>query len=452
MKKLLVLLIMGAFASPQSFAAPGMTYIFRVSAPGVAAPPAVPVATPVGRAALSATTQDFGTQYLNTTSAARTITLTNDGSAPLTVSSVVLGAGGGGYVVSNTCGAPLAPGSSCNIAVTFRPTVEGTFPRDILVSTDAASSPSVIALTGVGAPAPVGRVALSATTQDFGTQYLNTTSAPRNVTLTNDGNAPLTVSSVVLGTGAGGYVVSNTCGAPVAPGATCNIAVTFSPTVSGTFPRDITVTTDAATPTSLISLTGVGAPAPDPTPVALLASGFASGGNWASSITVSNSSINAAGTVWTVNARPSGHASKNMSLYSQPTAATGIRYAEVVITTNSSWVGMVGATDGANYGVALDGPGCSRAGTYVGECTTNNLGNWAGRRMGITMNYNTGVLTIQSNGTTVFTQTGVLKTQGYKIWLYDRDNPQSAVQRTFTLHNARSTWLHAPAGVLPFAP
>ena len=146
MKKLLALLIFAAFA-PASFA--GTSYSYRVFAPGLMTPPA-----PVGQVALSAPSLDFATQYLNTSSAVKKVTLTNDGNATLNVSSVALSAGAGGYSVSDNCSAALAPGGTCEISVTFMPTQAGSFSRDIVVTSNAVAVTSLIALTGIGAPPP----------------------------------------------------------------------------------------------------------------------------------------------------------------------------------------------------------------------------------------------------------------------------------------------------------
>src|SRR5262249_7562590 len=68
---------------------------------------------------------DFGNQVVQTSSEARTITLTNKGSATLIVSGIsISGASGADYAVEreDCTRAPIAPGSSCLIEVAFKPT------------------------------------------------------------------------------------------------------------------------------------------------------------------------------------------------------------------------------------------------------------------------------------------------------------------------------------------
>jgi fibronectin type 3 domain-containing protein len=96
----------------------------------------------------------------------------------------------------------------------------------------------------------------------FGNQNVNTTSAAQAITLTNTGNANLLVRGVSLvGSGAASFAQSNTCSAPVAPGANCTISVTFSPIAAGTLSSTLTIADNASNPHDvLISGTGVGGP------------------------------------------------------------------------------------------------------------------------------------------------------------------------------------------------
>src|SRR5207302_10087200 len=56
-------------------------------------------------------------------SAAQTVTVSNTGSAALTITSIVAS---GDFAASNTCGGSLAAGGNCSISVTLTPTASGT--------------------------------------------------------------------------------------------------------------------------------------------------------------------------------------------------------------------------------------------------------------------------------------------------------------------------------------
>jgi hypothetical protein len=90
----------------------------------------------------------FASQALNTTSAAKAVTITNTGSSPASLTSIVAS---GDYTMSSTCGTSIAAGASCTASVGFRPTASGTRTGALTITSNAANSPTTVALTGTGA-------------------------------------------------------------------------------------------------------------------------------------------------------------------------------------------------------------------------------------------------------------------------------------------------------------
>ena len=90
----------------------------------------------------------FASQALNTTSAAKAVTITNTGSAAASLTSMVAS---GDYTMTSTCGSSIAAGASCTANVSFRPTASGTRTGALTVSSNATNSPTTVALTGTGA-------------------------------------------------------------------------------------------------------------------------------------------------------------------------------------------------------------------------------------------------------------------------------------------------------------
>jgi len=88
----------------------------------------------------------FGYQAVGTTSAPLTLTLSNPGAAPLSLSSVV--AAGDFAVSDDGCGATLAVASSCVIEVTFTPTVAGPRSGTLVISSNSVGGAAVIPLSG----------------------------------------------------------------------------------------------------------------------------------------------------------------------------------------------------------------------------------------------------------------------------------------------------------------
>jgi centrosomal CEP192-like protein len=99
---------------------------------------------------------------------------------------------------------------------------------------------------------------LSPTSIPFNNQLVNTMSTAQTVTLTNGGNATLTLSIAITGTNSGDFSQSNTCGASVAAGANCSISVTFKPTATGNRAASVSITDNAAGSPQDVPLTGTG--------------------------------------------------------------------------------------------------------------------------------------------------------------------------------------------------
>ncbi len=203
---------------------------------------------------LSATTLAFGQQQINTTSPAQQITVRNTGNAPLTFTSIKVTAP---FMHTRTCPnstGSLAPGATCTISVAFRPTSKGAINGSLTITDDAGGSPRTIALRGVGAS-----VALSTSGFNFGTQVVNTSSAARSFTITNNGTLSLPIASIgISGAQAASFGRTHTCPTSLAVGASCTVSVMFKPTISGTNNATLNVVYNAKTTPRTVTLTGVG--------------------------------------------------------------------------------------------------------------------------------------------------------------------------------------------------
>lgn len=109
---------------------------------------------------------NFGTQNVGSTSAAQTITLTNSGTTVLNIASIVAN---GDFARTTTCGVLMAQAASCTVSVTFKPTTAGGKTGSLIITSNAASSPNAVSLSGTGtasgttcgklpSPAPVGDI------------------------------------------------------------------------------------------------------------------------------------------------------------------------------------------------------------------------------------------------------------------------------------------------------
>jgi YVTN family beta-propeller protein len=108
--------------------------------------------TPFGTApavTLSGATLVFGSQEVRSTSAAKTLTLTNTGYGPLSIASYsITGTNAADFAQTSTCGNALAAGASCTFSVTFTPVVAGD--RAATLNINDSIGLHTVALNGTG--------------------------------------------------------------------------------------------------------------------------------------------------------------------------------------------------------------------------------------------------------------------------------------------------------------
>ena len=187
----------------------------------------------------------------------QTVTVRNPGTATLTISQASLA--GAGYSVSGLA-TPLsvAPGGTASFNVGFAPASAGSFPGSLTLTSNAPTSPTAIALTGSGV-ASTYQLSANPTALSFGS-LTSGTSATQTVTLTNTGNAGVTISQIVAsGTG---FSLSS-IGLPVtlAAGQTTSFNVAFAPASASSVTGSVTVTSNAANSPLTLGLSGTGAAA-----------------------------------------------------------------------------------------------------------------------------------------------------------------------------------------------
>jgi hypothetical protein len=206
---------------------------------------------------LSPASLAFGNQSVGTTSTAQTVNLSNTGNAALSITSLtVKGTNGSSFAQTNTCSKSLAPGAKCTISVTFTPATSGSDTASLSITDNASGSPQTVSFSGRGAAA---LASFSPTSLAFGNQPVGMTSSVQAVTLSNTGNAPLSIASLALtGTNASDFDQSNTCGSSLAAGANCTIVVMFTPSVTGTEAASLSISDNSSGSPQTVSLSGAG--------------------------------------------------------------------------------------------------------------------------------------------------------------------------------------------------
>jgi Abnormal spindle-like microcephaly-assoc'd, ASPM-SPD-2-Hydin len=200
-----------------------------------------------GQPSLDPTTQDFGSEAIGFPSAAKTFTWTNNSSFTLRVTGV--SSTGDFAVTSNNCGTVLG-GATCQITVVYTPTALGPVTGTLSVTAQGFSQTS--ALTGTGTPG----YTLSGSTLAYGNLDIGA-AASQALTLTNIASGPLPTPPFVT---TGQYqVITSACGATIAAGASCQVSVTFAPTVTGPLNGTLSVNSNSLRYSGLsVALTGNG--------------------------------------------------------------------------------------------------------------------------------------------------------------------------------------------------
>jgi len=217
-------------------------------------------ATGAPEVTLSPPSLAFGTVLVDTSAPPETVTLTNTGLGTLTFGTdgiAITGADPGDYTQTNTCGSSVAPGASCTITVTFTPQANGSLPAQVTLTDNASTGTQTVALTGTGA---YPLLTLAPPSLGFGSVEVGYSSSKMTSTVTNSGVVTLTISKVSLsGSNPSEYSQTNNCKKSFAPGATCTITVTFSPTATGQQDASVTITDNTSSGSNTLNLTGTGA-------------------------------------------------------------------------------------------------------------------------------------------------------------------------------------------------
>ncbi len=205
----------------------------------------------------SAATITMPAVWYGSASQALTATYRNDGNQAMTLLSPGLVAPLS--VSSNTCAA-VAPGASCNLGVAVASNVPGNSSVQTFAPVGANVRPATtsVSWTTLTAVPHWNPTSLSFSNVEDGM------SASQNITLINDGDTSYNwaANSAIANAPSGFSFNSGACG-NVAPGANCNVVVTFSPTFGNLTYSGTGISMSAASyNTNTFSVTGTGITAP----------------------------------------------------------------------------------------------------------------------------------------------------------------------------------------------
>jgi arylsulfate sulfotransferase len=141
---------------------------------------------PAATLSLSGSSFDFGNNLVNNTVTKSVVTVTNTGSAPLTLNPSLTGDPGYSIAGTGTCGTQLAAAANCSVMVSYTPTTASapsnqTALLNLGIANLPSGTPQTVALTGNAATLPAGEV--TATNNPQVALYTLTLPFPGSVTV-----------------------------------------------------------------------------------------------------------------------------------------------------------------------------------------------------------------------------------------------------------------------------
>ena len=222
--------------------------------------------------AVSPATLAFGSVLAGDTSVAQTVTISNTGTADLSIASIIItGTNSTEFALATggTCGTTfpkvLAASTNCTQNVTFVPATVGAKAATLTIASNDLDTPTAsVPLTGTGISPDI---AVAPVAIDFDPEIVGDASPASEVTISNIGTAPLVVNSIVV-SGANAAMFARATGGTtpcasltptIAAGANCTVNVTFTPTSVGAKTASLDIASnDGDTPTANVPLTGTG--------------------------------------------------------------------------------------------------------------------------------------------------------------------------------------------------
>ena len=188
------------------------------------------------------------------TSNSQTFTLSNPGSAGVTISQASI-AGSGFSVSGLTTPVTIPVGNSATFNAVFTPAATASVIGNISIVSNAPTSPTSVSLSGSGVVATL-TLGVSPTSLSFGHVSVGSSSS-QNITVTNTGNSNVTISSITS-SGAGFSASGVSANTTLTPGQSVTLSVSFAPTATGSVTGSVLVASNATNSPAIVTFSGSG--------------------------------------------------------------------------------------------------------------------------------------------------------------------------------------------------
>jgi hypothetical protein len=202
--------------------------------------------------AISPQVVDFGNENLvSTTSAAKTVTVTNETAASVgyTLAST------GPFNITNQCANPVPAQKPCTISITYSPTVVEYDAGSLTVTANGSATTNSVSLFGTSTQGSIMSVPSDFKFPD--TQVGKTATA--SIRISNTGRLALSnVNFSLSGNEAADFTFTPSQCSTIPVGGNCTVALSFSPSAEGGRYASIAITSDASNSPRIVTLTGTG--------------------------------------------------------------------------------------------------------------------------------------------------------------------------------------------------
>ena len=209
----------------------------------------------------------FGSAAVGAAGPTHTFTIKNTGNTTMTVGAVSLPAG---FLLLSGPAGSVAPGSSTTFSVQLNTATVGSHSGQVSFTTnDPAAATFTFPVSGSvspGSSTPAGKLAVSLNgapitsstpALEFSSSTQSQPGATETLTVTNSGDGPLTVSSIVL---PGGFVLTKSLAGPIAAGASDTFVVSVDTAAVSALAGNVVVTSDGGSLSFPIAAAVVAAP------------------------------------------------------------------------------------------------------------------------------------------------------------------------------------------------
>jgi len=202
----------------------------------------------------------------HSTATPQDIFITNTSVEPITINSI---AASGDFLISNSgCGDfpwALNPAASCQLSVIFAPTAAGARTGALAIANSVSATPTTVSLTGTGLASSEKLEIYPSSAIAVPDQPVGAIGPDQAISLENTGASPIQIYRVTL---TGDFrISSDICSSSTVPGtsddglgtySTCQIAIDFSPIITGLRKGTLTIFDSSPGSPHVVTLTGNG--------------------------------------------------------------------------------------------------------------------------------------------------------------------------------------------------